>query len=219
MSKSSERIQAIELRQRGFTYKEIAKYTNVSVSTLSLWLRNEEWSHKITEDNQKRVARDNSKRISLLNKARGNQYKKLYAEAERSAVIEYKHYRQSPLFMAGLMLYVGEGDNSDNHVIRIANARMDVHRIFIKFSMEYLGVSREKIRFWVLLYPDLEPEKCSRAWSKALKIPLSQFHKYQVIEGRSKKRTLHSGVGNTIIGGTVLKKRLLKWIQIATKEL
>jgi transcriptional regulator with XRE-family HTH domain len=219
MSKKAEKTQAIELRKRGFTLREISKYTNVSVSTISLWLKDEAWSARITIDNQKRAARDNSKRISLLNKARSNQFKKLYAEAERSAVTEFKHYKHNPLFTAGLMLYTALGDATADHQMRITSTRMDVHRIFISFATEYLGVPRETVRFWLSLYPDLDPEKCSRTWSKALRIPLSQFHKYQVIEGRSKKRTLHSGAGNTIIGGTVLKKRLLKWIQIAMKEL
>ena len=219
MSKKVEYVHAVELRKRRFSYKEIAKITNVSVSTISAWFSNEKWSQAITEDNQKRAARDNGKRISLLNAARRNQYKKLYAEAERSAVTEYKHYKINPLFTAGLMLYVGEGDNSKNHLIRIASARMEVHRIFIAFAIEFLGVPREKVRFWVLLYPDLDPEKCTRAWSKSLRIPMSQFHKYQVIEGRSKKRTLHYGVGNTIIGGTVLKKKLMRWLELVEKEL
>ncbi len=219
MSKKAEKQKALELRRRGFTYTEIAKYVGVSVSTISLWLKDEQWSHKITEDNQKRASKENSKRISLLNKARGNQYKKLYAEAERSAVIEYKHYKTSSLFIAGLMLYVGEGDNGDSRLIRLANIQMDIHRIFIAFLEAFLGVPREKIRFWVLLYPDLDPEKCSRAWSKALKIPLAQFHKYQVIQGKSTKRTLQYGVGNTIIGSAVMKKKLMKWIELALKEL
>jgi len=219
MSKKAEKIQALELRKRGFTFREIARYTNVSVSTLSLWLKDEVWSERITEDNQKRAARENSKRISLLNKARGNQYKKLYAEAERSAVTEYKHYRNNPLFIAGLMLYVGEGDNGDSRLIRLANIKVDIHRIFIAFLEEFLGVQREKIRFWVLLYPDLDPEKCSRTWSKSLRLPLSQFHKYQVIQGKSTKRVLQYGVGNTIIGSAVMKKKLMKWIELALVDL
>jgi predicted transcriptional regulator len=217
--KQEQFLQASELRKRGFTYEEIAKIVNVSKSSISSWFSRETWSKSITEDNQKRAAKENKKRISLLNTARGTQYKKMYIEAERAAVVEYKHYKSNPLFIAGLMLYVGEGDNSENHLIRIANAKKDVHRIFIKFAVEYLGVSLEKFRFWVLLYPDLDPEKCSESWSKALKLPIAQFHKYQVIEGRSTKRTLHDGVGNTIIGSTVLKKKLMKWIELISKEL
>lgn len=217
--KKEQYEQAIGLRKRGFTLEEIAKIVQVSKSTVFMWFSDEEWSQKISEDNKKRAAKENKKRISLLNTARGTQYKKMYTEAERSAEVEFKHYKHNPLFIAGLLLYVAEGDSSKNNVIRISNAKKDVHRIFISFALEYLGVSREKIRFWVLLYPDLDPLKCSKSWSKALKLPIAQFHKYQVIEGRSPKQTLHDGVGNTIIGDTVLKKKLMKWIELALKEL
>jgi predicted transcriptional regulator len=217
--KSAQYENAKELRKRGFTYVEIAKIVDVSKSTISLWFSREMWSKSITEGNKKRSAKENSKRISLLNTARGNQYKKLYADAERSAVTEFKHYKNNPLFIAGLMLYLGNGDTVHPQLIRISGSKPDIHRIFITFAYEYLGVSREKVRFWVLLYPDLNPQKCSQYWSKKLKVPLLQFHKYQVIEGRSTKRTLHFGVGNTIIGGTVLKRKLIKWIELALKEL
>lgn len=217
--KTAQHAQAQELRKRNFTYEEIAKIIGVSKSTISLWFSRETWSVKVKEDNARRSARENSKRISLLNKARGNQYKKLYAEAERSAVTEFKHYKQNPLFIAGLMLYISNGDNTNPNLMRITSASSNIHRIFIKFAEEFLGVSREKVRFWVLLYPDLDPEACSRTWSKKIHIPLSQFHKYQIVEGKSTKRILRFGVGNTIIGSTVLKKKLMKWIELALKEL
>ena len=217
--KSAQFEHARELRKRGFTYVEIAKIVDVSKSTISLWFSRETWSRNVTESNMKRSAKENSKRISLLNTARGNQYKKSYAEAERSAVTEFKHYKHNPLFIAGLTLYMSIGDTKSPTLLRIADTRPELHILFIRFITEYLGVSREKIRFWVLLYPDLNPEKCSKHWSKRLKLPLSQFHRYQVIEGRSTKKTLHDGVGNTIIGDTVLKKKLLKWISLASKEL
>ncbi len=217
--KTAQHEQAKELRKREFTYEEIAKIVGVSKSTVGLWFSRETWSKSVTEENKKRASRENSKRISLLNTSRSNQFKKIYAEAERSAVTEFKHYKQNPLFIAGLMIYLCNGDNSVKHLVRISHSQIDTHRIFISFAKEYLGVSREKIRFWVLLYPDLNPLATSRHWSKEIGIPLSQFHKYQVIKGKGKKRTLHFGVGNTIIGGTVLKRKLLKWIELAFKEL
>lgn len=217
--KTKQYEEVLALRKRAFGIAEIAKIVDVSKSTVSLWLAPVAWSKAITQSNQKRAAKDNSKRISLLNKARANQNQKLYAEAERSAAIEYKHYKKDPLFIAGLMLYVSEGDNTQNHLIRIANSRSEIHRIFINFAKAYLGVPRETFRFWILLYPDIDPVKAMRYWSKKTGISVSQFHKNQVIVGRSQKRTLQFGVGNTIIGGTVLKRRLLKWIEIALKEL
>lgn len=219
MSKKAEKEQALNLRKRGFTLREIAKYTNVSVSTVSLWLKDASWSEKITEDNQKRAARDNAKRISLLNAARAHQYKKLYGEAERSAVTEYKHFKSNPLFLVGITLYFVRGDQHNDGVIRFSTSKIDEHVLFQRFIREFLGVERKDIRFWLLLYPTQKPLVCSRIWSKKLHLPLSQFHKYQVIQGRSTKCTLHSGVGNTIIGGTVLKKKLATWIKLALKEL
>ncbi len=219
MSKKTEKEQALSLRKRGFTLREIARYTNVSVSTLSLWFKDESWSKRITEDNQKRASKENSKRISLLNTARGNQYKKLYAEAERSAVTEFKHYKSSPLFVSGLTLYLAQGDTKNESIIRLSTTKIELHRIFTRFLTEFLGVPREKLRFWLHISPLHDPKLVSMAWSKVLKIPISQFHKYQVIQGKSTKRTLQYGVGNTIIGSAVLKRKLMKYIELALQEL
>jgi transcriptional regulator with XRE-family HTH domain len=211
--------QAVQFRKRGFTYSEIAKIVDVSKSTVSVWLSKRAFSKKVKEDNLKRAAKDNVKRIGLINKARKAERASRYKEAAHSAETEYGHYKKDTLFIAGLMIYVGEGDNKDKRLIRMSNARMDLHLIFIQFLIAYLGVEKQKIRFWLLLYPDLNEVLCLKRWSKYLGVPVSQFYKNQVIEGRSKKRTLHNGVGNIIIGNTVLKLKLNKWIELATKEL
>lgn len=212
-----EHVQA--LRKRGFTYREIARVTGVSISTVSSWISRETWSVVVKEDIQKRAARENKKRITLLNTARGNQYKRLYEEAERSAVTEFKHYLHSPLFAAGLMVYVALGDRADDGRMRLTSARMESQRVFVRFAEEFLGVPRENIHIWLSLYPDHNEEVCMRKWSRKVGISIAQFHKNQIIEGRSTKRTLHYGVGNTIIGGKVQKKKLLKWVELILKEL
>ncbi len=211
--------EAVRLRKRGFTYTEIAKIVDVSVSTVSNWLADESWSKDMRDRNSDRAARENSKRISLLNKARGNQYKKLYAEAERSAVTEFRHYKRDPLFMAGLMLYVSGGDETHPRTIRLSNASVDMHRIFLRFAREYLGVSMQAVHFWLLLYPSHSLRACERVWLKALKIPPVQWYKHQVVPSRSEKQTLQYGVGNTIIGSTILKRKLMKWIELALKAM
>lgn len=211
--------QATQLRRRGFTYVEIAKITNVSKSTISKWLSRETWSIAITEDNKKRAAKENKKRISLLNTARVNQHKKQYVEAERSAVIEFVHYKKSPLFIAGLALYLSNGDLTANHLIRITSSRKEVHRIFVQFAEQFLGVPRGKVRFWLLLYQDQSIEKCTKVWSKALHLSISRFHKPQIAKKVATSSTLHDGIGNTIIGSTVFKRKLCKWVTLIQKEL
>lgn len=211
--------QAVQFRKRGFTYSEIAKIVDVVPSTVSAWLAKKPFSKKIAKENTLRANKENKKRLSLINKARTTERLKQYRAAEQSAETEYKHYKTNPLFVAGLMLYVGEGDNKDKRLIRIANSRTDVHKIFIRFLVEYLGVAKETIRFWVLLYPDLDQSACEKYWCKALKLPKEQLYKTQIIAGKSKKRTLQYGVGNTIIGNTVLKHKLNRWIELAAKDL
>ena len=211
--------QAIRLRERGFTLQEIAKVCDVSKSTISKWLAGSDISARVTKQNKRRAGLANVNRLKLINKARNIEREKKYQEAVKEAEVSFKHYRKDPLFIAGLMLYIGEGDNKDRAKIRIASSRTSVHRIYIDFMVAYFGIERSKIRFWVLLYPDLSEGACMKYWSKALKLPYSQFYKNQVIQGKSKKRTLQFGVGNTIIVSTVLKYKLNRWIELAEKDL
>jgi len=210
--------QAISLRKRGFSYSEIAKLCAVSVGTLSTWLSPLPFSEEITKQNKRRAAEANTKRLIVINKARQSERKKQYAEIERLAKIEYQNYHHSPLFSAGLMLYAAAGDLTNEHLIRLASHRPELHTVFIRFLARYLGVEKRSIHFWLLLYPDLDEVICMKHWSKKTSLSVGQFYKSQYLKSRSQKRTLHFGVGNTIIGNTLLKKKLQQWIKLAQKE-
>lgn len=217
--KHDQYTQAVHLRKRGFTYGEIAKTVDVSKSTVSKWFSGNAWSQMVAQSNAKRAANENSKRISLLNTARSNQYKKMYAEAERTAGTEYRHYRSNPLFTAALMLYYTKGDMKHDGRVRLTTSNIEAHRIFIRFVNEFLGVPRKNIRFWLLLYSVHDPRSCSKHWSVKTGLSLTQFHKYQVVPNKSTKEALRFGVGNTIIGDTLMKRKLIKWIELCIEEL
>ncbi|MCU0678505.1 MAG: helix-turn-helix domain-containing protein [Candidatus Pacebacteria bacterium] len=211
--------QAVAFRRRGFTYTEIAKICNVSKATVSNWLRHEPFSKTVAADNQKQAVTQNTKRLASINKARVAERRHQYTAAVRSAETEYQHYRQSPLFMAGLGQYMAIGDMVDQRLIRLSSNRPELHQLFIRFVTTYLGVPKPTIRFWLLLYPDLDEVVCMKHWCKKTSLSPAQFHKNQVIDGRSQHKTLHFGVGNTIIGSTLLKKKLVRWTELMTKEL
>lgn len=211
--------QAVAFRKRGFTYSEIAKICGISKSTVSAWLKDETFSLAVAKENMRKAVLQNTKRLSLINKARNAERKNRYAEAVKSAETEFTHYKKDPLFIAGLMLYIGEGDTQRRHLIRISHARPDIHRLFMAFCYTYLGVSTRELHFWLLLYPDHHEVKAMKYWCKQAGLSLAQFYKNQVIQGKSTKHTLQFGVGNTIIGSTVLKHKLNRWIELVLKEL
>ena len=211
--------QAVEFRKRGFTYSEIAKICGISVSTVSNWLSKKRFSKLVAKDNAIKAARENKKRMTLLNKARKAERATRYNEALRSADTEYKHYKQHPLFIAGVMLYLADGDQKDSSRIRISSTNAQSHRIFISFIKEYLGVPACDIDFYIALYTGMDEKKEMKWWSNCIKLSISNFGKTQFINRKSTGAILHHGSGNTIIGSTVLKYKLNRWIELMTKEL
>lgn len=211
--------EAILFRKRGFTYAEIAKLCNVSRGTVSNWLRHEEFSKRIAVENKKRAIIENTKRLVSINKARNTERRGQYADIERMAEVEYKHYHDNPLFVAGLTIYFSNGDQTNEHLIRFSGNRSELHQVFVKFLLEYLGVEKQNIHFWLLLYPDQDEITCMKHWCKKVGLSSAQFYKNQVIKSQSSKRTLQFGIGNTIINSTLLKKKLNHWIKLMTKEI
>jgi len=212
-------MQAVEFRKRGFTYSEIAKIVGISKSTASAWLSKKAFSKRVAKDNAVRAARDNVKRIALLNKSRATERKSRYSEAIRSAETEFKHYKSNPLFTAGLMLYLADGDRKDSSRIRISGTNVHLHRIFISFLQEFLGVDASDVAFYVALYDGMNETKEMKWWSRGINLSVSHFGKTQFINRKSTDAILHHGSGNTIIGNTVLKRKLSRWIELATEEL
>jgi transcriptional regulator with XRE-family HTH domain len=206
--------QAISLRQRGFTFTEIAKICEISKSTASEWFKDQPFSERITILNKKRAGQENAKRLGLIAKTRTTERKQRYKDAEQSAKVEFANYQKDPLFMAGLTAYLSAGDQKDPRVIRLSHRSEDIHRLFIKFAIKYLGVEKTKIHLWLLLYGASSEEKVMRSWSKKTTIPYSQFYKNQYVN-KTTKQTLHKGVGNTIIGSTYHKQKLICWTKLA----
>lgn len=210
--------QAISFRKRGFSYSEIAKICAVSTSTVHSWLAHESFSQAITDSNKKRAAVDNKVRIALVNKARRTERATQYEKVLRLAETEFKNYFNSPLFIAGLMLYYAQGDTNSTGTIRLSTTKPESHTLFLQFACAYLGLERKSVRFWLHLYPTHDEVRCMRHWVKKTGLSAGQFYKNQVIKSRSNKLTLHFGVGNTIIASTLLKKKLNLWIELALKE-
>ncbi len=210
--------QALAYRQRGFTYAEIAKICNVSKGTVSNWLRHEAFSQSVAERNKLHAIVQNKKRLTLINKARIAERRHQTTVTLHQAAVEYRNYCQSPRFIAGLTLYYALGDQENSRLIRLSSSRADVQQRFIRFLIDYLGVEKASIRLWLLLYTEHDEVACMKHWCKKTGLSPAQFHKNQVVKGRSQGHTLHFGVLNTIIGSTLLKQKLNHWLRLLGKD-
>lgn len=212
--------KAYNLRRLGKSYNFIRKELGISKSTLSYWFQYISWSREIRNKNRKDIEKESTRRIIKLNEVKRIQSNEKHEKMKKEAKEEFVKHKDNPLFVAGLMLYLGEGDKSvrTGH-LRICNTDPFVLKIFMRFLTLFCDIDMSKIRFWLLCYPDHNIEKCLNWWSESIGLGKNQFYKTQVIQGRHKEKKLIYGVGNITITSTFLKTKVLKWIEIMSNHL
>lgn len=215
----TDKIEALHLRKSGKSYQEIKELLSVPKSTLSDWLRDTSWSSKIKRILASKAKKQNTIRLHELNKIRKDHLARLYREARKEAKEEFEHFKFHPTFITGMAIYWGEGDKATKHVVRVANIDPLMIRLFVKFLREVCGVSKEKIRAHVLIYPDLDPIECRKFWINKSGLSASNFNKCVVIKGRHKTRRVPYGVCNIGVSSAYLKEKIFLWLALLPKEL
>ena len=118
--------------------------------------------------------------IAITDKAR-EQRQILYQSYREDAQTTFEGYYKEALFVAGVMLYWGEGDNKlSNGLIRISNSDPMVLKFFHAFVGRYLPELYPKLKMSLVLYPDLEDVASCEYWSEKVGIPLDRFHEKPV---------------------------------------
>ena len=185
--KQELKLRAIEFRKKKKSYREIAELLHISKSTVSYWLRDIDWSRDIQEQLTERVRLLSQKRLVRLNALKKVKWQKLYQQAEAEAACEFKQLKENRIFITGLSLYWGEGDkNFKNGQVRVSNVDVKLLTAFRVFLEQICHVPKEKIKAYVLLYPDLDEETCLNFWSEHIGVQKGGFFKSSVIIGRHK---------------------------------
>ena len=212
--------KAIELRRSGASYNLISRETGITKGTLSYWFSNSNWSEETLLKNKARNLEESRRRIVMMNNKRSSDLADKYKKVEEEASREFEKFKNEPLFVAALMLYLGEGSKLAKHPsVRISNTDIAVLKIFINFVTKYCNIPLTDVRFWLLSYPDINHEKCLEWWIRGLNLSRNNLYKTQVIEGKHKTKRLLYGVGNIIIPLKILKIKILKWIELMSIEL
>ena len=207
------------MRRSGKSYNEIRSALKIPRATLSGWFSKVDWSNDIAKKLAVAVQKQHTVRIIELDKIRGTHLKRAYEEAREEARTDLFELRYNPLFIAGLMLYWGEGDKLTKYSTAITNTDPDLIRLYVFFLKNACRIPEDKIKAHVLIYPDLNEKTCRRYWAHESGVDLSHFTKSTTILGRHKTRRIKYGVCMIGISSTYFKVKMLEWLKLLSKEL
>ncbi|HXK35562.1 MAG: hypothetical protein UX31_C0035G0012 [Candidatus Nomurabacteria bacterium GW2011_GWA1_46_11] len=215
----TDKEKAFTLRRSGKSYKAISRELTIPLGTLAGWFKNQTWSTEIRDRLAKESSFSSPEKLKLLaavNKQRWEAWRENY---RTQAVKEFPVLKKDPLFLAGLMLYWGEGGKDmKNGTVRLTNSDPDMIKLFNLF-LQALGIQKDKIKIRLLLYPDLIDTVQKNFWAKVVGIKPNDLKKSVFIKGRHPTRRLSYGVCNIEVYSQGLKEKIMKWLGLYKKEL
>ncbi len=217
MRKDKEKI--FKLRAEGKSYNEIRSLVRVPKSTLSEWFKGQKWSNEIALRLASNVQEKSIVRLRELNQVRGEHLAKIYKEAQIEAIEEFEKLKYHPLFLAGMMIFWGEGSKRSKIRCSIANSDPLMIKIFFDFLRKICGFTTPRIRAWILLYPDLNEIECKKFWIENTGLRQEDFMKSIVIKGKHKTRKLSHGVCSIGVSSTYLKSKFDVWMNLIVQDL
>ena len=216
----NDRHLAIKLRKTGKSYNKICKELGIPKSTMHYWFRNLRWSQRIKKELTEKAEIQATKRLRAVIRAQKKRWKEYRKQYQEEAKKEFRALKSNPLFLAGLMLYWGEGDNSSKSQVRLSNTDSRMIKLFNEFLRKTCKISEEKIRLSLIIYPDLDDEDCKKFWNNKTKISLKQFDKSSVIYGRHPTKRLKNGICIIRVNSSPgLKEKIIIWKDYIIKEL
>lgn len=179
--KAAERDKALKLRiKHQLGYSTIAKQLSVSKSTLTRWLKDLPLSEKRILDLRREAWSRGEASRELF---RQTMRKKREAKEEEIYAKQLKQLgsisRQS-LFVAGLMLYLAEGDKKDRYHIGLANTDPQIISFFLWWLEKFLHVPKSRMRVQLHLYASMDLIQERKFWEKLTKLPRVQFYQDQI---------------------------------------
>lgn len=215
---SQLREQVIKLRlEKEFSYTEIRKRLGVPKSTLSYWLREFPLSGarilelrrkgwKKSEAKIERFRNAMRKKRELKEQEIYNKYQKRFAKLSKDT-----------FFIAGLILYLGEGDKRDYNRIGLSNTDPKIIKFFNKWIMDFFNIKRDEIKVQLHLYENMDVEKEKEFWRNELGLQENQLYKPSIRKLKkasfSYKESYRHGTCAIYVLGVEKKRELMMAIQ------
>jgi predicted transcriptional regulator len=217
--RTKDRRKAIILRREGKTYSEIRKTLHIPKSTLSDWLK----GYLLNPNELKRLKKNirHSRDIATEKIRETKQRKK---DIRIMKILKEEKQKLLPLnlrelYIAGLLLYLGEGNKGDNSTVSLNNTDPSVVKLYCFWLTQALHIQQIRLRVALHLYKDMDINQSIKYWSNYLAIPKEQFLK-PYIKDSNRKDIDQKGFGHGTCGiyiyDRVIKLRVLAGMNAIT---
>lgn len=192
MAKSHKKILAQLMRKKGKSIKEIARFLEVSRSSVSVWCRDVKLTFKQIKNLHERMVTGGY--IGRLKGAYLQRSKKelKIKEYEQLGIKNIGNLNNRELLLIGIGLYLGEGNKQGNK-FQFTNSNPDIVRLIILWLEKCFKVKRNNLDLTIfinLVHINRE-QKLLDYWTKITKTNIDQFHKTIFIKSKNKKLYLN----------------------------
>lgn len=203
------------------SYAAIARKLGVPKSTLSYWLRElpleEEEVLAMRRTAWRRGEASREAFRATMRAKRNDEEAKIHKRIEESIL----PFTKRDMYIAGIMLYIGEGDKRNRYRIALANSDPEVLVFFTRWLIECWSIPREKIRFGLHLYTNMRIAEERKFWQDTLGFGRKSFYKDQVREvkdGFKYEDGDRHGTCTVYVIGSEPKTRLMQAMKVFLKH-
>ena len=205
-----EKQRVIELRKKGYSYRDIMQEVDAAKSSISLWLQNlpltrDEKKHlKLRKDHN--ISRGKIRAGAALHQRRLERDKVLLAETR----VEFEKNIRDPFYFVGIALYWAEGTKRSGS-FAFTNSDSDMVNVMLTWIEKFWNIPRTAINMRLYSHKPYAHEGCEEKWAKELSVPLSNFLKtiYKPTGLLIKKRPNYKGCLRVELGKVTNLRKML----------
>jgi len=221
IKKIKEQEEAIRLREKGVSVKQIAKILGVSLGSVSVWVRKvclTKEQQNVLQERQRKA----SSEFSLYSRMQSDKNRRDKQIRVHKAIIdsdsEFGSFSSNPQFIYGLGLYAGEGSKTQSW--SISNTNDVIIASGVKF-LKAVGWSTENITCRVRIHQNCSIDRTKIFWKSIVpgaKVLVSKYTDRRPYTGLMNKGAYHPhGVCRLEAQKSfLLLIKTLRWIEIVS---
>ena len=185
MTRGTEKNDAMKMRLKGYSYNEIKAKLGIPKSTLRSWFADVVLSKEARARLDSRI-KSGTAFLIKRNKMQTHHARARAESIKNAAISEVPSIDKKTLLLIGAILYWAEGYKRlqirqgrilTAHAISFVNSDPDMVRAFIRFAIEILDVSPDRIRITMRLYDHINEKSALAYWSNVSGLSKDLFRK------------------------------------------